>query len=174
MGHPNPLPEDSQKPLPLFRAEAMAAQQQKFYGEILLIRPLSLTLFFWLGMGVSALVLGFLLLGSARERIRVTGIFQAQDGIPPHVELKVPLAAMKFVRVGDAIPVHCVSCPDQLAQTSIADISAMAKSASKPMCQITLVLPAAAVEQFPEGAKIEADVPAGKMPLLKWLFASRQ
>ncbi len=31
-------------PAPLFRPEALDAQQQKFYGEILLLRPLSLTL----------------------------------------------------------------------------------------------------------------------------------
>src|ERR1700760_1277835 len=61
-------------PLPLFRPEALAAQQQKFHGEIILIRPLSLMLLTWFALGITAAVLGFLLLGQYTERVHVSGV----------------------------------------------------------------------------------------------------
>src|ERR1700753_3646839 len=65
------------QPLPLFRPEALAAQQQKFHGEIVLIRPFSLTLLMWLALGVAAVAFGFLLLGQYTERAHVTGVIAA-------------------------------------------------------------------------------------------------
>ena len=56
--------EGHQQPLPLFRPEALASQQQKLYGEILLIRPLSLAFLGWLGLAIAASIVGFLLLGA--------------------------------------------------------------------------------------------------------------
>ena len=50
-------------PLPLFRPEAVAALQQKFYGEIILVRPFPLMLLCWFALGITAAVLGFLFLG---------------------------------------------------------------------------------------------------------------
>src|SRR3954469_12096380 len=64
----------NEPPLPLFRPEAIAALQQKFYGEIILIRPFSLMLLCWFALGITAAVLGFLFLGQYTERARVPGI----------------------------------------------------------------------------------------------------
>ena len=61
------------EPLPLFRPEAIAALQQKFYGEIILVRPFSLMLLCWFALGITAAVLGFLFLGQYTERARVPG-----------------------------------------------------------------------------------------------------
>src|SRR5215472_12237332 len=62
------------EPLPLFCPEAIAALQQKFYGEIILIRPFSLMLLCWFALGITAAVLGFLFLGQYTERARVPGV----------------------------------------------------------------------------------------------------
>src|SRR6476659_4728258 len=66
-------------PLPLFRPEAIAALQQKFYGEIILVRPFSLMLLCWFALGITAAVLGFLFLGQYTERARVPGIMSASS-----------------------------------------------------------------------------------------------
>src|SRR5690349_117865 len=67
--HPN-----GDKPLPLFRPDALADQQQKFYGEVILIRPLALMALGWLAVGIVAAALGFLLLGHYTEKAHVTGM----------------------------------------------------------------------------------------------------
>src|SRR6476469_3948137 len=67
-------PSSSVEPLPLFRPEAIAALQQKFYCEIILIRPFSLVLLCWFALGITAAVLGFLFLGQYTERARVQGV----------------------------------------------------------------------------------------------------
>src|SRR5947209_18081273 len=64
----------NEPPLPLFRPEAVAALQQKFYGEIILIRPFSLMLLCWFALGITVAVLGFLFLGQYTERARVPGV----------------------------------------------------------------------------------------------------
>ena len=58
-----PDPAAAQQPLPLFRPEVLASQQQKFFGAVLLIRPFSGTLFIWLGLLLAGLILGILFLG---------------------------------------------------------------------------------------------------------------
>jgi hypothetical protein len=68
MLEPNTDPAAAQ-PLPLFRAEVLASQQQKFYGEILLIRPFSTSFLITLGLALGAVVLGVLLLGHYTETV---------------------------------------------------------------------------------------------------------
>src|SRR5947199_6462774 len=81
---PGPAPQEVEKePLPLFRMEALASQQQKLYGEILLIRPLSLTFLGWLGVALAGCVLGFLLLGKTTEKARVFGVVQSHEKAEP-------------------------------------------------------------------------------------------
>ena len=58
-------PLDSQAPeqrLPLFRPEALASQQEKYFGEILRLRPLSSAFLLWLGLALAGVVLVVLLL----------------------------------------------------------------------------------------------------------------
>lgn len=61
MPKPTTSPASPEQSLPLFRPEAMAAQQQKFYGELLRIRPLSIALLLWLAVALAGIVLGVLL-----------------------------------------------------------------------------------------------------------------
>src|SRR3954447_9308384 len=69
----------NETPLPLFRPEAIAALQQKFYGEIILVRPFSLMLLCWFALGITAAVLGFLFLGQYTERVHVPGVINASS-----------------------------------------------------------------------------------------------
>jgi len=61
MPKPTTSPASPEPSLPLFRPEAMAAQQQKFYGEFLRIRPLPIALLIWLAVVLCGIVLGVLL-----------------------------------------------------------------------------------------------------------------
>jgi membrane fusion protein len=184
MLEPNPLPESPEQPLPLFRAEALAAQQQKFYGEILLIRPLTLGLLIWLGIGISAVVLGFLLLGSYTQRARVAGVLLPGDGTGVHADLYVPEQAIQFVQPGQSLRLRCQSCSGQEFQTQTGTVSEISTSAlspkevaaqskmsvQAPMYRITLTLSPDGTAPLPQGARVEADLPLGKRPLLQWLF----
>ena len=62
MPSPKVISESSEHPLPLFRPEVWAAQQQKVYGEVLRIRPLSVRLLVCLGIALAGLLLGVLIL----------------------------------------------------------------------------------------------------------------
>lgn len=183
MPQPNPLSEPAQQPLPLFRPEVIAAQQHKFYGEILLIRPLSLTIFFWLAIGISAVVLGFLLLGSYTEKTQVSGILipGEKTGL---ANLYVPVREIQFIHSGEIVPIRCQSCAGQQPQIKTGHVSEIPKSAlgpeevaaqlktavPEPMYKITLVFAQSGAPRWPTGARLEADLPLGQKPLLRWLF----
>ena len=176
---PTPNPEPPSEALPLFRAEALAAQQQKFYGEILLLRPFSLTLLVWLGFGISEAVLGFLLLGTYAEKVHLGGVLP-----PGEADLFLPAQMVKFVRLGQSIQIHCRSCSQSEAPTRIGTVEEISKSALRPdelstqsstaargpMYRVRLILPRGEDSPFPDGARLEATLPLGRKPLLSWLF----
>src|SRR5438270_816612 len=72
----------NEPPLPLFRPEAVAALQQKFYGEIILIRPFPLMLLCWFALGITAAVLGFLFFGQYTDKARLPGVITASGTYP--------------------------------------------------------------------------------------------
>jgi hypothetical protein len=184
MPQPNQFPEPAQEPLPLFRAEALAAQQHKFYGEILLIRPLSLALFFWLGIGISAVVLAFLLLGSYTEKAHVTGVLVPGESDGLQAALYVPAPVIQFLHAGESVRLHCQSCSGQESQARSGSVSEISQSVlsreeiaaeskiavQEPMYRIRLALVRAGAGPLPAGARLEADLPLGRKPLLHWLF----
>ena len=176
-------PPGTAKPLPLFRAEALAAQQQKFYGEILLIRPLSLALLGWLGTGISLLVLGFLLLGHYTEKITVSGVI-AGSGSNNTVEadLYVPGRALGFVHRGGTIQVRCRTCTHFSEQTAIVEqispttlgpnetASQANMAAQELLYKVKVALSSKPDSSWQSGSKIDAVVVLGRKPLLAWLF----
>jgi len=176
---PTPNPESSPQPLSLFRAEALAAQQ-KFYGDILIIRPFSHTLLLWLGIGISAAVLGFLLLGTYTEKAKVAGVLLAGGR---EADLFLPAPALKVVRVGQSIQIHCQSCSQIGAQTRLGTVEEISESAlgpdeltaqmttgaQGPRYRVRVLLPRDG-QPFPEGAGLEATLPLKRKPLLSWLF----
>lgn len=168
---PTPNPEPPSQPLPLFRAEALAAQQHKFYGDILLIRPFSLTLLIWLGIGMSAAVLGFLLLGTYTEKAHVSGVLLPKTGTgDTQADLFLLPQVVKFVRPGQSVQIHCQSCSQIEAPNRTGTVEEVSSSAQGSMCRVRLILARAEDQPFPEGARLEATLPLGRKPLLKWLF----
>jgi hypothetical protein len=185
------------EPLPLFRPEALAAQQQKFYGEIVLIRPFSLMLLSWFALGITAAVLGFLFLGHYTERIHVSGVI----AVSPAAGAAEKLEAFLFVpgrRIGRLHPgsqfiLRCETCSAPFAQQigtvlaipdaplgpaelSQLDSNLIGQPYKNPVYKIKVSLPpqAALVSQLnpsPQtGMRVEADIPLGRKPLIKWFF----
>jgi hypothetical protein len=183
-------PSNSVEPLPLFRPEAIAALQQKFYGEIILIRPFSLMLLCWFALGISAAVLGFLFLGQYTERARVPGVMTVSDVSSPQMaaEIYVPGRWIGRLHASSQISLRCDSCSPQfgrqigtvlqvaeapLAQTELAQKSLdlpgpvykIAVSLQPKAAQITQANPSPQA-----GVRVEAEIPLGRKPLIKWFF----
>ena len=182
-------PGKSVEPLPLFRPEAIAALQQKFYGEIILIRPFSLVLLCWFALGITAAVLGFLFLGQYTERARVPGVMTISrvSGLSA-VELYVPGRWIGRLHAGSRLVLRCDSCSPQLGrqlgtvlQVSDAplgenELAQRSLDLPGPVYKIAVSLPpqAAQITQAnpsPQaGVRVEAEIPLGRKPLIKWFF----
>ncbi len=189
-------PEGGQQPLPLFRPEALASQQQKLYGEILLIRPLSLTFLGWLGVAIAGSILGFLLLGKITEKARVSGVL-LPIAIPAgheisetrrEADLFVPARLVKFLQPGDHLLLlgpeddrQSVTVK-QISDSAVnpADIPRSQKSVTRaPVYRVLVTLSSPISEAAStnnsettdsRGARVEAEIPLGRKPLIKWLF----
>jgi len=179
----------SAEPLPLFRPEAIAALQQKYYGEIILIRPFSLMLLCWFGLGISAAVLGFLFLGQYTERARLPGVIAiSRVSGASAAELYVPGQWIGRLHAGSQISLRCDSCSPQfgrqvgtvlqvadapLAQAELAQrgvdlpgpVYKIAVSLQPKAAQITQANPSPQT-----GMRVEAEIPLGRKPLIKWFF----
>lgn len=188
------------QPLPLFRPEAVAALQQKFYGEIILVRPFSLMLLCWFALGITAAVLGFLFLGQYTERARVPGLITITGAADPTVpatkldaEFYVPGRLLGRLHPGTQLFLRCDSCsaqfarqvgtvlevpqsplgPAELAQANLNQAGPVYKI---PVYKIKVSLPpqAAPILQLnpsPQtGVRVEAEIPLGHKPLIKWFF----
>jgi len=59
----------------------LASQQQRAYGEVLMIRPFSLMFLFWLAIVLAGAVLGLLFLGHQTESVHPS-THQAQTSAP--------------------------------------------------------------------------------------------
>lgn len=182
------------KPLPLFRPEAILNQQQKSYGDIILIRPLSLTLLTGLALAIVALAAAFLLLGHYTEKARVSGALLPEPtgasdshNAELRAELYVPSRLLTSVEPGARLQLHCESCPQKLREQDVTvlnvsdtpiipESSSANTKASEPSYKVTVALPpgaaqSAAFNHPPQtGVPVEAEIPLGRKPLLKWLF----
>jgi hypothetical protein len=182
------------EPLPLFRPEALAAQEQKFYGEIILIRPFSLMLLSWFALGITAAVLGFLFLGHYTERAHVSGVIAAAVSSETlEASVFVPGRLIGRLHSGNQLTLHCESCSEPFSQQtgtvlaipdaplgpaelSQLDSTLIGLPYKSPVYKITVSLPppAARVSQLnpspQSGARVEADIPLGRKPLIKWFF----
>jgi hypothetical protein len=181
-------------PLPLFRPEAILHQQQKSYGEIILIRPFSLTLLTCLALVIIALAGTFLLLGRYTEKARVSGALLAppsgtssSNGTQLRAELYVPGRWLASVQPGTRLVLRCRACSSQFAEqpATVVEISAAPSSPGgntastkslEPSYTVTVSLPLPAAQlvglnHSPQtGMPVEADLPLGRKPLIKWLF----
>ena len=197
---PGSAARNSAEPLPLFRPEALAALQQKFHGEIILIRPFSLMLLGWFGIGITAAVVGFLFLGQYTERARVPGVLVASHATYPgspapgmEAEFYVPGRWVTRLHPGQQLPLRCGSCSAQSAQPigtvleishaplGPAELSQMDLDLAGPVdkiptykIKVSLPPPAAQLAQLNRssqtGIRLEAEIPLGHKPLIKWFF----
>ena len=183
-------PSSSAEPLPLFRPEAIAALQQKYYGEIILIRPFSLVLLCWFALGITAAVLGFLFLGQYTERARVPGVMTVSNVSSPQMaaEIYVPGRWIGRLHAGSQISLSCDSCSPQfgrqvgtvlqvadapLGETELAQrnldlpgpVYKIAVSLQPKVAQIMQANPSPQT-----GVRVEAEIPVGRKPLIKWFF----
>jgi hypothetical protein len=187
------------EPLPLFRPEAIAALQQKFYGEIILVRPFSLMLLCWFALGITAAILGFLFLGQYTERARVPGVITASgvsysgaSGAGTQAELYLPGNLLDRLHVGTHLTLRCDSCSakfsrqvgtvlelpqapveaEELSQRNLGQ----AGPADKTVYKIKVSLPPQAAQTMQvnpstqAGVRVEAEIPLGHKPLIKWFF----
>jgi len=158
-------------PLPLFRAEALAARQQNAQGEILLIRPFSLVFLCWLGVTVAATALGFLFLGHAPENLRIAGTIASSP--EPQAVFHVPESQRQMFQPGRDLLVRCASCTQPLTGRIISvshnTSSEMGQSGpTRPYSTVTVALPQQ--EQMRPGAGVEAEIQLGRKSLIAWLF----
>jgi hypothetical protein len=184
------------EPLPLFRPEAIAALQQKFYGEIILIRPFPLMLLCWFGLGITAAVLGFLFLGQYTEKARVPGIITSGGLASPDTTVAVVYVPEKMItrlHPGTQLNLRCDSCPGQFAR-QIGTVLEIPTSPASPsdlsqaklnldgsgntiaIYKIKVSLPPQAAQTMQvnpstqAGVTVEAEIPLGHKPLIKWFF----
>jgi hypothetical protein len=184
--HSNPS-----EPLPLFRPEAIAALQQKFHGEIILIRPFPLMLLCWFALGITAAVLGFLFLGQYTEKARVLGIIT--NAGQSQAAIYVPASLIARLHPGTQLSVRCGSCPAQFAR-QVGTVQEIPQSPLSPtemseanlnlagtgnqiqFYKIKVSLPPQAAQTMQvnpstqAGVRVEAEIPLGHKPLIKWFF----
>jgi hypothetical protein len=167
------------QPLPLFRQEALLYQQHKYYGDIILIRPLSLTLLTWLVIAIVALAVGLLGFGHYTEKARLPVSVPASTAAGNQAEIQVPGSWRGFVRPGTHLSVRCWGCSSSITETAtVLTISNSPLTTSGTnLFKVTLSLPPQAVQtlglnQPPQaGTKVEAEIPLGRKPLIQWFFS---
>jgi hypothetical protein len=172
-------PQNGGQPLPLFRQEAMLYQQHKFYGDIILIRPLSLTLLTWLVIAIVLLAVGLLGFGHYTEKARLPISMPAGAAAENQAEIQVPGRWLGFVRPGTPISVRCWRCSSSIAETAtVLTISNTPLTTSGTnLFKVTLLMPPQAVQTLglnhaqQAGTKVEAEIPLGRKPLIQWFFS---
>lgn len=170
-------------PLPLFRPEAVLYQQQKSYGDIILIRPLSFTLLTWLAISIVAGVLVFLIFGHYTERIHLQGaLIAVPASANVQAELYVPQRWRSVVHPGTKLLLRCQTClPLSAEQTGLVqEISNTPLPSSRlagagPSYKVLVLLQPQAAQMLPAntplaGTRVEAEIPLGHKRLIKWLF----
>lgn len=158
-------------PLPLFRAEALAARQQNAQGEILLIRPFSLVFLCWLGVAVAATALGFLFLCHVPDTLRVEGVIARLP--EPQAVFHVPHLQQEMFQPGGDLLVRCATCAGPLTGRII-NVSQPVSSEpgrsgpTRPYSTLTVALPRQ--DQLQPGAGVEAEIQLGRKSLIAWLL----
>ena len=171
--------------LPLFRAEALAAQE-RLHGEVLQIRLFSLVFFARLGIAIAAVALGFLLAGHYTEKARVAGFLwtappaeSASASSPERLQavFYVPARWLRFVQPGETVSLRCPGCPDPWHKLTgkVMQISREAPAAESTL-RVTIAFPSDVSQLLPKtdsrqsAIKLEAELPLGRRPLIHWLF----
>lgn len=165
---------------PLFRPEALAAQESG-HGEILLIRPLSLTFLIWLGILLGAGMMGFLFLGRITETVQVEGTLlprmvegQGSATAQPEAAFNVPADWASSLQPGTSLDVRCPGCtnPGRRLDGRVIRVDSPAQGSA---VQVTVALPSSTPSLLSEdlassSAGLAAEIPLGRTSLIHWLL----
>jgi hypothetical protein len=188
------------EPLPLFRPEAVAALQHKFYGEIILIRPFPLMLLCWFALGITAAVMGFLFLGQYTEKARVPAVITTvgpaaanAGSAKAEAAVYVPEKMITRLHPGTQLTLRCDSCAAQFTR-QVGTVLEVPQSPVSPLdlakvnlnvagtgnntqlYKIKVSLPPQAAQTMQvnpsthAAVRVEAEIPLGHKPLIKWFF----
>jgi len=174
-------------PLPLFRPEALVAPE-KFYGDVLLIRPFQVAMLAWLALGITGVLLSFLVFARYADTARTYGVvveptLKASPG-DLHVEIPVTNRWLLGLRPGRPAAVRCPSCANpsawiaatilQVAPLPIAAHEAPQYGESYHNARILLTVSSLAAatdaRQLQPGTRVEFAMPFGQRSLLHWLL----
>jgi hypothetical protein len=182
---------DSASPLPLFRPEVLAARQN-FHGEVLLIRPFSLSFLCLIGIGIAAVTVGFFSLAPYTPTAKVQGdvsFDSSRDAGHSRSHLTatfyVPAAFTGRIQADSRLVLHCFRCSHGATlrgivigvspvQPSVGSVSSTL-ARSGPLRKVTVALspvslPPASAEPLQPGAKLEAEFPLTPRPLIRSLI----
>ena len=166
---PQNVNSQSSAPLPLFRPEPIAARL-RMEGEVILIRPLSITLLSGLALllafaGTAAL----LLIRVPETRSTPVAISTAGDS---KVSFTVPQRLGSGLAIGDHLSLSVPSATgEHKTDITILDLRLSPAAAADSASSTALVIAAVPVSEQPlSGVTGSAEVPAGSRSLLNWLL----
>lgn len=161
--------------LPLFRPEALAAQGSQ-QGEILLIRPLSLALLIWLGIGVGTSILALLFFARIPDAASVNSVLlptgAGRPGAPWEASFDVPSSLSPFVKTGTSLVIRCPGCNDA-GQKLKADVVRTESTGSQPIRATVALSPEIASTLHSDsasGISVQVEIPTGRTSLIHWLL----
>jgi hypothetical protein len=182
---------DSASPLPLFRPEVLVARQN-FHGEILFIRPFSLSFLCLLGISIVAVAAAFLLLAQYTPTAKSQGDLSlnpgTETGSSPFrfaATFYVPSAWTGSIQRGSRLLLHCVRCAYRAPLSgTVLSVSSVERSTSTvstdlarpgPLHKVTVAVspvnsPPASAERLQPGAKLEAEFPLPPRSLIRSLI----
>jgi hypothetical protein len=173
--------------LPLFRSEVLC-KRERFFGEVLLIRPFSLGFLAWLVTGAVALTYSVLFFGTYTETVPVRGVLlrgQAPNSsqfASPENEASVAVPYLHVtIGPGTQIAIRCLRCPNPAAQfpviaRSVSNLPAPAQKsrsiAAGQMVKLSYQASAASSLKrlLAPGTEVELAIPIGQRRLFE-LFA---
>ena len=172
------------EPLPLFRAEVLS-RQERFFGEVLLIRPFSFGFLGWLIIGAAALTYCVLFFNTYTETVPVQGVLlrgptlESPQFTSPEDEALVAVPYLHVaIEPGTHIAVRCLQCANPVAQFAViargvSNLAAPAgKAGSNSARQIVeFSYEASAASSFKQllapGAAVELALPVGQRRLFE-------
>lgn len=172
---------------PLFRPEVMAARGN-YHGEVLLVRPLSLTTISWTAIALVISVVTFLFLAQYAPVRRVPVSLAAPSNRPPEAsritaDVGIPLTDGESLAPGSTLVLLCRSCAIEgqsyRIKTTVSEIIPAPNNRpaeSTPDLRIETVVVRLSRHDFNSlfnpstSPKVEAEFPLPRRPLYRWLF----
>ena len=159
------------------------AAQETLHGEILLIRPLSLTLLIWLGIVLGAALLGFLFLGRVTYTQQITAVLlpghATESSANAAVAFDVPSSLAPLVQAGTSLVIRCPGCTGfrqgLTGKVVRAEGPAGPGSATRVIVEVpAAALPLAAGTGSAGSVDLRAEIPLGRTSLIHWLLKPAQ